>query len=217
MPGLPASVLTAHNLMHTSTAPDRILTGCKLAMAAVARSPACAPAQAARLPQIQPTRPARRTAARAAKEEGSTATLPPPAAAASSSPAATAAPSPADRKYLSLLPPFFSRATRLEEYGPGLWGLVQPLKLVRSSADPTVPALHQCIATQPANLMSPSVMLQDFAKFDIQLRMVAARLPDGSLLLVSPVAPTAEALSLLSGLGGRVSHIVLPSSSPEHW
>ncbi|PRW55989.1 glucan endo-1,3-beta-D-glucosidase [Chlorella sorokiniana] len=47
--------------------------------------------------------------------------------------------------------------------------------------------------------------------------MVATCLPDGSLLLVSPIAPTAEALSLLAGLGGRVSHIVLPSSSPEHW
>jgi hypothetical protein len=155
-------------------------------MAAVARSPACAPVQAARWPQVRLPRPARGAAAHAAKEEAPTATLPPPPAAAAATAPPAAAASPADRKYLSLLPPFFSRATRLEEYGPGLWGLVQPLKL-------------------------------DFAKFDIQLRMVATCLPDGSLLLVSPIAPTAEALSLLAGLGGRVSHIVLPSSSPEHW
>ena len=91
------------------------------------------------------------------------------------------------RKYLSLLPPFFSRPTRQEQFGPGLWGLTQPLKL------------------------------EPISSFDIQLRMTAARLPDGSLLLVSPVAPTAELLGQLAGLGGRVSHIVLPSSSPEHW
>jgi hypothetical protein len=93
----------------------------------------------------------------------------------------------AARKYLSLLPPFFSRPTRLEQFGPGLWGLTQPLKL------------------------------EPISSFDIQLRMTAARLPDGSLLLVSPVAPTAEMLAQLAGLGGRVAHIVLPSSSPEHW
>lgn len=72
--------------------------------------------------------------------------------------------------------------------------------------------MHEC-TSRIWHPLSP----QDFAKFDIQLRMVAARLPDGSLLLVSPIAPTAEALSLLAGLGGRVAHIVLPSSSPEHW
>jgi hypothetical protein len=92
----------------------------------------------------------------------------------------------AARKYLSLLPPFFSRPTRLEQFGPGLWGLTQPLKL------------------------------EPISSFDIQLRMTAARLPDGSLLLVSPVAPTGEMLAQLAGLGGRVAHIMLPSSSPEH-
>ena len=77
-------------------------------------------------------------------------------------------------------------------------------------AAPTPPcAGPYCAASLPS--------FQDFSKFDIQLRMVAARLDDGSLLLVSPVAPTPEALSLLGGLGGRVAHIVLPSSSPEHW
>ncbi|KAL4436775.1 hypothetical protein ABPG75_003914 [Micractinium tetrahymenae] len=93
----------------------------------------------------------------------------------------------AGRRYLSLLPPFFGRATELEEYVPGrLWDLAQPLKL-------------------------------DFQRFDIRLRMVVTRLPDGSLLLISPVAPTGEALSQLASIGGEVSHIVLPSSSPEHW
>lgn len=32
------------------------------------------------------------------------------------------------RKYLSLLPPFFSRVTTLEELAPGLWAMAQPLK-----------------------------------------------------------------------------------------
>lgn len=75
--------------------------------------------------------------------------------------------------------------------------------------------MHACSCQ--TRLASTPVLPQDWAKFDIQLRMVAARLPDGSLLLISPIAPTQEALSLLAGLGGPVSHIVLPSSSPEHW
>lgn len=137
---LAAFVLIPTTCQITADAPDRAVTGCKLTMAAVARSPAaCAPAQATRWPQIRPARPARGAAAREAKEEAPTATLPPPpAAVAATSPPATTAVDPADRKYLSLLPPFFSRATRLEEYGPGLWGLVQPLKLVRvgTSAQP---------------------------------------------------------------------------------
>lgn len=57
----------------------------------------------------------------------------------------------------------------------------------------------------------------DFQAFDIKLRMTVARLPDGSLLLVSPLAPTDELLRLLGSLGGAVRHIVLPSSAPEHW
>lgn len=91
---------------------------------------------------------------------------------------------PADRRFLSLIPPFFSRATELEEFSPGLWGLVQPFSLLG---------------------------------VDIRLRMTAARLDDGSLLLISPVAPTPELLRMLGGLGGDVSHIIVPSSSPEHW
>ena len=91
-----------------------------------------------------------------------------------------------ERRYMSLLPPFVSRATRLEELGEGLWALVQPLKL-------------------------------DWDAFDIQIRMTVARLPDGSLLLASPVAPTPECLRLLASLGGAVRHIVLPSAAPEHW
>lgn len=88
-------------------------------------------------------------------------------------------------KYLSLLPPFFSRPTQLEEkFGAGLWGLAQPFNLLG---------------------------------IDIRLRMTAARLPDGSLLLISPVAPTAELLGHVAALGGAVRHIIVPSSSPEHW
>jgi hypothetical protein len=89
------------------------------------------------------------------------------------------------RKYRSLLPPFFSRATTLEEYDKdGLWSM-----------------------TQPFNLLG----------LDIKLRMVIAWLPDGSLLLVNPIAPTPELLEKLAGLGGEVKHILLPSASPEHW
>ena len=62
----------------------------------------------------------------------------------------------------------------------------------------------------------PSCFLQMQA-FDIRLRMVVARLPDGNMLVVSPIAPTQEALAQLAQLGGAVRHVVLPSSSPEHW
>lgn len=33
------------------------------------------------------------------------------------------------RRYLSILPPFFSRSTTLEELGEGVWGMVQPLQV----------------------------------------------------------------------------------------
>ena len=35
--------------------------------------------------------------------------------------------------------------------------------------------------------------------------------------LHSPVAPTGELLAALARIGGRVAHIVLPNTSPEHW
>lgn len=89
------------------------------------------------------------------------------------------------RRFLSILPPFFSRETKLEEFGNGLWGLVQPLK-------------------PPGQA-------------DIRLRMVAARLDDGNLLLCGPLAPTGELLDMLRHLGGEVTHIVVPNTSPEHW
>ncbi|PSC74690.1 isoform 1 [Micractinium conductrix] len=93
----------------------------------------------------------------------------------------------ASRRYLSLLPPFLGRATDLEELSPG----------------------RLWALTQPLKL--------DWQAFDIRLRMVVARLPDGNMLVVSPIAPTQEALAQLAQLGGAVRHVVLPSSSPEHW
>jgi hypothetical protein len=89
------------------------------------------------------------------------------------------------RKYLSLLPPFFSRTTTCEEIREGLWSVAQPLK-------------------PPGQA-------------DIRLRMVAARLDDGNLLLSGPVAPTAELLNMLKTLGGEVTHVIVPNTSPEHW
>jgi len=90
-----------------------------------------------------------------------------------------------NRKYLSLLPPFFSRETTLETLGSQTWGFVQPLGLSGQT--------------------------------DIRLRMVVARLDDGNLLLVGPVAPTGEVLAMLRSLGGNVAHIIVPNTSPEHW
>lgn len=52
---------------------------------------------------------------------------------------------------------------------------------------------------------------------DIRLRMVAARLDDGNLLLSGPIAPTAEVLDQLRALGGEVTHVIVPNTSPEHW
>lgn len=89
------------------------------------------------------------------------------------------------RRYLSLLPPFFSRSTTCEQLSEGLWSLVQPLK-------------------PPGQA-------------DIRLRMVAARLDDGNLLLCGPIAPTAEVLNQLKKLGGNVTHVIVPNTSPEHW
>jgi hypothetical protein len=97
----------------------------------------------------------------------------------------TATPEEFERRYLSFLPPFFSRTTVLEELAPNLWGLTQPLQIPGQA--------------------------------DIRIRMVVARLEDGSLLLCGPVAPTGEALRLLSSLDGAVRHIIIPNTSPEHY
>ena len=51
----------------------------------------------------------------------------------------------------------------------------------------------------------------------MRLRMTVAKLGDGSLLLVGPVAPTAEMLSQLWSIEGEVRHIIVPNTSPEHW
>lgn len=85
--------------------------------------------------------------------------------------------------------------------------------------------LAAILAVPPAHLTThcprtpaiPQPLRLDWDSFDIRLRMTVARLPDSSLLLVSPVAPTPECLRLLGTLGGDVRHIVLPSSAPEHW
>lgn len=86
-----------------------------------------------------------------------------------------------------MLPPFFSRATVLETYADGLWGLVQPLDL------------------------------RAVGLVDIGLRSVVARLGDGSLLLHNPVAPTQEVVNMLQSLGAPVRHVLVSSNSPEHW
>ncbi len=91
------------------------------------------------------------------------------------------------REYLSLFPPFLWRTTKFEEFQPGLYGLTQPLALTDSAA------------------------------FDVRLRMTVAKLADRSLLLVGPVAPTAEMLNQLSAIDGDVKHIIVPNTSPEHW
>jgi hypothetical protein len=125
---------------------------------------------------VAPTRPA----------AGAPATeAPAPPAAAAEAPPPALPPLAEQRKYLSFLPPFFSRATTLEQHGPGLWGLVQELR-------------------PPGQA-------------DIRLRMTAARLDGGGLVLVGPVAPTQEMLGMLRSLGGEVAHIVVPNTSPEHF
>lgn len=47
--------------------------------------------------------------------------------------------------------------------------------------------------------------------------MVAARLDDGNLLLSGPLAPTVEMLNQVQALGGKVTHVIVPNTSPEHW
>lgn len=93
-----------------------------------------------------------------------------------------------DQKFLSLLPPVRGRATAIEQLDDGLWTATQPL------------------------LVPPGFT-------DAGLRLTAARMADGSLWVHNPVAPTRELLTAIrSRMGnGRVSHIVVPNGSPEHW
>jgi hypothetical protein len=50
----------------------------------------------------------------------------------------------------------------------------------------------------------------------VNIRMTVVKLRDGSLFVHAPVAPTAECLSLLRGLGAPVRYVVLPTSAVEH-
>ena len=95
----------------------------------------------------------------------------------------------ADRRFFSILPPFFSRETYMEDLNrdgvSDLWCFVQPLK-------------------PPGQV-------------DIRLRMTVARLSDGNLAVAGPLAPTQELLNMLKKIGGEVKHIFVPSIAPEHW
>lgn len=102
------------------------------------------------------------------------------------------------QKYFSILPPFFSRSTTMETFVPGqLYGFTQPLK------PPGQP--------------------------DIRLRTILARVADGSFVLSGPIAPTQELLDMITfvttsnensstiSMSNRISHIIVPNTSPEHW
>lgn len=93
-----------------------------------------------------------------------------------------------DRKYWSLLPPFSSRVTRMKQV-------------------PRKEGVH--VLTQP---LKPPFLP------DIRLSMAAVELEDeNGLALVGALAPTNELLSHIDLLGKPVKHILLPSTSPEHW
>ena len=92
------------------------------------------------------------------------------------------------RRFFSLLPPILSRATRLERHEESEGEL---WSLVQPFKFPGQP--------------------------DIRLRMTAGRLPDGSLALAGPIAPTEEMLELLQELQGPITNIFIPSVLLEHW
>jgi hypothetical protein len=92
------------------------------------------------------------------------------------------------RKFTSFLPPHFSRITHKQTYRLG---------------DSQVHVL-----TQP---LKPPLAP------DIRLHMHAVENTDDTLTLIGALAPTGELLRQLDELDKQVSHIVLPSSSPEHY
>eukprot|EP00873_Tetraselmis_striata_P019259 jgi/Tetstr1/439523/TSEL_027952.t1 len=57
----------------------------------------------------------------------------------------------------------------------------------------------------------------DLGAGDVGMRMTVVKLRDGTLWVHSPVALTDECRTALRSLGGRVSHVVVPSLSPQHW
>ena len=92
------------------------------------------------------------------------------------------------RRDRSLLPPFFTRATQLEEFVPGqLHALCQPFAL------PGADIRLRCVVAR-----LPAI--------------------GGLLLVspVAPTPECLDLLAGLAR-GGQVEHIVLPSASPEHW
>ena len=97
------------------------------------------------------------------------------------------------RKYLSLLPPHFSRTTKTKQ----------------------VEFAHEAQGTS-YDLVSFSQPLQPLGTPDIGLNAFAVRNDDDSVALIGALAPTDEHMEQLRSLG-ELTDIVVNSSSPEHW
>eukprot|EP00242_Pyramimonas_sp_CCMP2087_P003735 CAMPEP_0198209786 /NCGR_PEP_ID=MMETSP1445-20131203/17729_1 /TAXON_ID=36898 /ORGANISM="Pyramimonas sp., Strain CCMP2087" /LENGTH=355 /DNA_ID=CAMNT_0043883665 /DNA_START=82 /DNA_END=1149 /DNA_ORIENTATION=+ len=113
--------------------------------------------------------------------------------------ASAAKPTTKPTKYKSLLPPFSERETSVKQVSPGIWTFEQPMGYLTSLIGNPFPLKGVAFLGQKA-----------------VARMTVVRLRDGSLWVHSPVALTEQCETELRRLG-RVSHVVLPCTSPEHW
>ena len=101
---------------------------------------------------------------------------------------------PGFRDFPSVLPPTATRPTSLSSTpaAPGVWWLTQPFT--------------------PA----------PWTRFSAENRSVLVTLPSASLILINPLPPTPEFNEHVSTVieqsgASRITHVVAPSTSPEHW
>ncbi|KAK3281754.1 hypothetical protein CYMTET_10477 [Cymbomonas tetramitiformis] len=104
-----------------------------------------------------------------------------------------------DKAYRSLLPPYRTRETISQNVTRGVWTFEQPMGYFTALIGNPFPAKGL------AYLGQKSVS-----------RMTVVRLRDGKLLVYSPLALTEELRQAVAKLG-KVAHVVLPCTSPEHW
>lgn len=103
---------------------------------------------------------------------------------------------------MSPLPPFTSRPTTLHDLGGGVFTLEQPCGFLASGIGQPFPDKALAALTVPG--------------YNVQ-RCTVVRLLNGGLWVHAPVAPTKQALEMLTSLGGEVQHVVIPCTAPECW
>lgn len=137
---------------------------------------------------------------------------------ASMSPSASPTTQRGSQEWLWPLPPTTSRPTKLERYGPTLWGLTQPFYPSPASSFSaenrmTVHALPPRVEGGGGETTIDLWLHNPLPPTD----ELVSHLQSIKETLVSEAASSAAATTTTPKVSVRVAHLVVPSSSPEHW